>query len=237
MEVEIFWVLYLLSVSDGQLWRRPAHGAAVPRHCAGRDHRGHQNQPAPPGRAGAGAVSPASRRHSEQGHRARLRGAVGLDQHDWTERFLKAYMRLRPDDRRRPQLDWPSPPTSAKPASCATTPSRSACAGLGASCCCWWWPRRLPHRALLTAFAPAGGPPCCPCDKPDAAAHSFFVHSPRILHRVRLLVQSLIQDSWCSSILASAASAVHLHHAPLSARYTPFAASLCPQPARRNYHR
>jgi len=64
--------------------------SGCPRHRAGRYHRGHQDQPPSPGRAGAGEFSPSSRRNPEQGIVRGYAGAVGLDQHDWTERFLKA---------------------------------------------------------------------------------------------------------------------------------------------------
>ena len=76
--------------TNGQLWRRPAHGAAGPRHCAGRDHRGHQDQPPSPGRAGAEEFRLLPGGILSKGIVRGYAGAVGLDQNDWTERFLKA---------------------------------------------------------------------------------------------------------------------------------------------------
>ena len=117
-------------------------------------------------------------------------GALGLDQHDWTERFLKP---IPPQARcsTTTAAGWTSPPTWARRASSAMTPWRCACAGSARSCCCWWWPR--PAFLTLRYYGLRAGwwTTLLPMEQVQAACTpcSSAVHAIRLRY---LLVQSLI---------------------------------------------
>ncbi len=158
-------------------------------------------------------------------------GAVGLDQQDWTKRFLDAYVasgQMIDDDRS--WLAFASNVGKARILRHDAIEVRLRWAGailllLVVTAC------SLPHPALLR-------PSCRVVVHSSAHGSSpsrgslLFIQSPRHSPSRPLLVQSLIQNSWGSLILARERLRFTCIIAPLSARWAPFAVNLCPhQPA------
>jgi len=121
-------------------------------------------------------------RHPEQRDCARLRRCRGLDQQDWTERFLKAYSAAGQamDDER----GWTAFAFNVgKAASSATTPLSSACAGSAQFCSSSSLPPQPSFPFATSACALTGGP------------HSFHgrspLHCPRPRHPHPRLVRAL----------------------------------------------